>query len=148
MIVYQINFRKIKRIHQAKITRERGWNNFLPFLSWVASLLHRIAEIRKIHRDSRNWRGMKRRVTLFLDLPMLFFLLFVARVNAFQLITGRTLFSFFRLDSLSSSFHSRSPPLLLLLLFHLPRCFYAPFFPFTLFFVISFLSFSFRKREG
>lgn len=70
----------------------------------------------------------------------------MARVNAFQLITMKNSLSFFHLDSLLSSSHSRSP--LYYYYYYYFTCLCAPFSPFILCYFLFFLLGIEKEREN
>lgn len=103
----------------------------------------------KIHRDSRKKEGDETARDTILDLPSICFFtreFFMARVNAFQLITMKNSLSFFHLDSLLSSSHSRSPFYYYYYYYFTYLC--APFSPFTLCYFLFFLLGIEKEREN
>lgn len=102
----------------------------------------------KIHHDSRKKEGDETARDSILDLSSICFFtreFFVARVNAFQLITHKELSIFLspRFLTVLLSFSLASLLLLLLLLFHLPLR--SIFSLYSL--LLSFLSFRNRERK-
>lgn len=101
----------------------------------------------KIHRDSRKKEGDETARDSILDLPSICFFtreFFMARVNAFQLITMKNSLSSFHLDSLLSSSHSRSP-LYYYYYYYFTMLLCSIFSLYSL--LLSFLSFRNRERK-